>query len=103
EPGPGGGWLDPILLRARPLLDQPAGVRPALALDAHGEGAVAFLADTALGPRVATVLRAPGRVAFSESVNLSQTPELRTAGGRAPALAAGPQGRFAVAWLARTG
>src|SRR5436190_11657887 len=101
--GPGGGWQEPVVLRARPLLDQPGGARPALVFDARGEGATAFVADTATGPRMAVALRGAGRLAFGEAATLPGEPELRVAGGRAPALAAGARGTFAVAWLARTG
>jgi hypothetical protein len=103
DEGPGGGWQDPVVLRARPLLDRPAAVRPALAFDAGGEAAAAFVADGATGPRIAVALRGAGREAFGDVLTLPGMPELRTAGGRAPALAAGPRGTFAVVWLARTG
>src|SRR5436305_5101165 len=83
-----GGWRDPVVLPARPLLDAPAAVRPAMVSGPTGVAALAFVADTTHGARMAVALRAPGTRDFLEPRTLTGTPDLNNAGGRAPALAA---------------
>src|SRR4051794_8082097 len=98
--GSDAGWRPPTVQHARPLLDAPAAVRPALAAGPTGVTALAFLAETTRGPRMAVARRAPGPRSFLTPRTLAGRPDLNDAGGRAPALAAGPRGAFAAAWLA---
>src|SRR3954465_730777 len=99
-PPPGPAWRPPIVLPARPLVDAPAAVRPALTAGPTGVAALVFVADTTRGPLMAAALRPPGAREFLTPRTLAGRPDLNDAGGRAPALAAGPRGAFAAVWLA---